>query len=258
MGIDLGRFKRNKNDEWIDWLTDDPVPPALRSRMRAKAVKEAARPIVRRPGAVPVTTVQPPSADSKSSAVSINISIPRFKFPKPQAVIPPQLIAHKKWAIGIVAVVLVIGTGTSAVLIRNSKQKTGADGAAVLSQNTEKPPFDYSLPKGNAAQLGGDVRFDPNRKVVSFKDSIGGVEITVSQQPLPEGFKDNLDDKVKKLAEDFSAKEVLSTANPTAYLGTAVEGPQTVIFAKKDLLVFILSTKKIDNHDWAEYITNLK
>lgn len=137
-------------------------------------------------------------------------------------------------------------------------KKKPDDPKGVLSASSQKPDFAYSLPKGKESEAEGDVKYDAGKKVVNFRDSIGGVVITVSQQPLPEGLKEDTDNKVKKLAEDFAAKEVLSTANPTAYLGTSEKGPQTVIFAKNNLLVFIKSAKKIDNHDWAEYITNLK
>jgi hypothetical protein len=132
------------------------------------------------------------------------------------------------------------------------------ENTSVLSDATTKPDFDYSLPKGKDAEVDQAVKYDATKKVVNFVDSIGGVQITVSQQPLPAGFEENTQDKVQKLAEDFSATHPLTTATPTAYLGTDSKGPQTVIFAKKKLLVFIQSANKIDDHDWAEYITNLQ
>jgi hypothetical protein len=256
-GIDLGRFGRKKKDEWLDWLTDDPVPASIRVRMRAKAVKEAARTVVRRPGQAPVVHHVSEKPTAKPAAVSINITIPKLKLHKPSVKIPPQLIAHKKWIVGgSLAVVLVAGVAVT--IFATQKDDKNGNTPAVLAEKSQRADFAYSLPKGSAEETDGDVRYDAEHKVVNFKDSIGGVEITISQQPLPESFKEDTDNKVKKLAADFSATKEITTANPTAYLGTSVKGPQTVIFSKKDLLVFIQSTKTIDEHDWAEYITSLQ
>jgi hypothetical protein len=256
MGFDLGRFKRNRNDEWLDWLADEPVPASVRAKMRTKAVQEASRPVVRRVGEnkPPVTK----NSTDKTAAVSIHVSIPKIKIKRPDFKIPPQLITYKKWIIGGVAGLVLIG-GITGVLLATKKGTSGkGDTPAVLAEYKEKADFPYSLPKGSDTEIEGEVRYNPQRKLVNFKDSIGGVVITISQQPLPEGFKEDTDTKVKKLAQDFNATKTIATANPTSYIGTSAKGPQTVIFSKKDLLVFIQSTSIIDDHDWAEYITNLK
>lgn len=257
----MGVFRSKKNDEWLDWLTDDPMPVTLRQRMRTKAVQEASRPVVRRPGQpARTTTLHPPAQNSPQSdrphSVSINISFPKFKKP----VLPknlPQLskrFTNKQLGILSSALIAVTAIGVIAVHFKNTSKEQGNTG--VLSASSQNANFSTLNPDKSASA--SEKRYDPEKKVVSYTDSIGGVGITISQQQLPAGFQDNTEDKVKKLAQDFSANEVLSTANPTAYLGTSVKGPQTVIFAKNGLLVFIQSTKRIDNHDWAEYITNLK
>jgi hypothetical protein len=264
MGIDLGRFKSKKNEEWLDWLADDPVPAGLRARMRAKAVQEASRPVVRRPGQPTVPPAHEPLQKATNTpntpGISIHIALPKLKKPTLSKKLPklPKNLTYKKAGIGASALVLVVAVGVIALQTRDSKgEKTGNTG--VLGTASQKPTFEYSLPTGAGHEVKAEsVRYDAQRKVVNFTDSIGGVTITISQQPLPDKFKENTDEEVKKLAESFSANEVLSTANPTAYLGTSAKGPQTVIFSKKGLLVFIQSTKEIDNHDWAEYITNLQ
>lgn len=263
-GLDLGRFRSKKNDEWLDWLADDPVPASLRARMREKAVQQASRPVVRRVGQQPAApqhvTSQKPVQPSENSTVSIHISLPKFKKSDLRKKLPklPKNLSYKKAGIGAGALVIVLVIGVVALQARDNKgEKTGNTG--VLGTASQKPTFEYNLPTGAASGVKKEnVRYDAQRKVVNFTDSIGGVTITISQQPLPDKFKENTDDEVKKLAESFSATEVLSTANPTAYLGTSAKGPQTVIFSKKGLLVFIQSTKEIDNHDWAEYITKLQ
>lgn len=262
MGIDLGRFKSKSDKEWVDWLADDPVPPSMPAKMRENATREASRPVVRRVGQQ-TTNITPETIKlqpDNAKTVSIHLSVPKFKFSKDSLKLPQPVKnlykLHQKWVIGgsgIVAVVIVVAVVT---LIAGGNKDS--DNPAVLSDQDQKAEFAYSLPKGSSETIDGPVRFDSTRKVVNYRDSIGGVEITISQQQLPSGFKDDTANKVKKLAEDFSATKAITTANPTAYLGQDVKGPQTVIFSKKDLLVFIQSTNKIDEHDWAEYITNLQ
>ena len=80
----------------------------------------------------------------------------------------------------------------------------------------------------------------------------------MSQQPLPDAFNDDAEKELEKLATSFSADELIVTSNPKAYLGTSVKGPQTVIFYKYDILVFILASRKIDKQDWTDYIRSLR
>lgn len=262
MGIDLGRFRSKKNDEWLDWLEDDPVPASLRARMRQKAVQEASRPVVRRPGqsqpqsSLAEQTATKTAKDPSVHSVSIHISVPKFKklsLPKKLPKLPKNL-TYKQVGIGAGSLAIVLVIGVVALNSRNYGKNSGEKG--VLSASNQQANF-ATLTPGDGSKA-SDKRYNPDRKIVSFTDTIGGVDITISQQQLPDDFKDNPQDKVKKLAESFSATKVLSTANPTAYQGTSIKGPQTVIFTKNGLLVFIQSTKQIDDHDWAEYITNLK
>ncbi len=266
MGIDLQRFKGKRSKEWLDWLEDSPPSPSLREKMRSRAVERASRPV--RGGSRPhaATSVPKPSSgtpDPGAKIVAIHIALPSIKAIKRRlhavrAKLGSVIGKHRKaYITGFCAVViLAVGAGSYASLAGSGSDPV--NDPDVLSQNTQKPAFEYSLPGGEETALEGEVRYDPNRKVVNFKDSIGGVTIIISQQPLPEGFSDDTTEKVRKLAEGFSATEALTTASPTAYLGTSVEGPQTVIFAKNDLLVFIRSDKAIDKRDWAQYVTNLQ
>ncbi len=263
MGIDLGRFKSNKNnDEWLEWLSDDPVPTSIRTRIRQRAVHRVAQAPARRPirrsSAIDTTSSAAPQTIQKSPSVSIHIALPHVQ--RPQLRVPRVVKKNAKpLTVGTVLLLFVVG---GVFVLKNTQHddvaQTGIDTKAVLSQNQVKPDFAYILPKGKSAEADMTVKFDPEKKVVNFQDSIGGVPIIISQQQLPPSLKEDTQNRVKKLAEEFAATEVLSTANPTAFLGTSAKGPQTVIFAKKDLLIFIQSSKEIDNHDWAEYVTNLQ
>lgn len=263
MGIDLGRFKRNNNDDWVDWLADDPVAPSVREKMRAEAVRNASRPRSRTQWHTQDTVSTQQPHDTSQKTVSINITVPKIKGVTRESVARftrglyarvPERFKTRKTAVATgclaLAGVMVVG----ALMFTGNKE----DSKGVLSDSTQNADFEYSLPRGDKTQADGEVRFDAVKKVVNYRDSIGGVPIVVSQQQLPSDFQNDTGDKLKKLAEGFAANEQITTANPTAYLGTSEKGPQTVIFSKKGLLVFIQSTKKIDNHDWAEYITNLQ
>ncbi len=270
MGIDLGRFKAKKDDEWDEWLKDDPIPSTIRNRMRNQAVQQASQPRVRRVSehqqANALTAAKTPQKQAgiqpKDTTVSIHISIPKFRALKANfktlfaRIISFSKGLDKKILVGGAAVFVIGIGGISFALLYDGKNPD--DKPAVLAGSTEKANFEYSLPDGDATGADGEIKYDSTKNIVNFKDEIGGVPITISQQPLPSSFKDDTDAKVKKLAEDFSATKTIATANPTAYIGTSIKGPQTVIFSKKDLLVFIQSTKVIEDRDWAEYITNLK
>lgn len=270
-GLDLGRFKSKKDDEWADWLADDPVPAGLRARMRERAVQEAFTPVVRRVGQQQTALSKAEQKQDKKPAgthsVFIHISVPKFekaqfkkqlgKFRKKLPKELPYNLTYKQLGIGSAALVGVLIVGGITLNVRSNRGANSNEGKGVLSAHDQKASFD-SLEPSDKNDKTTEQRYDPQKKVVGYTDSIGGVTITISQQQLPEGLQEDTDNKVKKLAEDFSANEVLNTANPTAYLGTSAKGPQTVIFSKNGLLVFIQSTKKIDNHDWASYITSLK
>lgn len=270
MGLDLNRFRGKQSQDWLDWLEDEPAPTSVRSRARERAVREASAPVVRRVGDQrPVTDEKVAASQSSDRSksqikqISVNIQLPnlgdiKYKAKKLSDKTALYLRKNQRIVIGVTGVFIVLAGTYSVVQIKQHVSKSGNDGKGVLSDTSEKPTFEYSLPKGDKSNAEGEVKYDPQKKVVNFRDSIGSTTITISQQPLPAGFENDTEAKVKKLAEDFSAKDVLVNANPTAYLGTDEKGPQTVIFAKKNLLVFIQSAKQIDKNDWAEYITNMQ
>jgi len=209
------------------WLDDDPEWDVLRQR------------IEKNPAQIPENT----SKEPKNKQLQWNISLPKLN--------------RKKIGVGIAAFSII---GLSLVVSKNlpSLLKKKPTNAGVLSDVAQEPQFDTVLPDGKKEETSsGKIGYDAERRVASFTDMIGTANITVSQQELPEAFKANPDEEVKKVAEGFSATEIINESNPKAYLGNDVAGPQTVIFHKKGLLVFIFSTKPIEKDQWAEYITKL-
>lgn len=109
-------------------------------------------------------------------------------------------------------------------------------------------------------QLGGWKRVSPpeNDPVFSYTDHIDDVVINVSQQLLPKGFDQDTNSKIAELAKRFNATAKINTTSATAYVGTSSKGPQSVILAKRGLLILISSEKPIKNESWARYINSLE
>lgn len=239
-------MKTKRNDFWLD---DDPEWEALRQRTANKP--ENKNPPTRQPLAVEERIDAAPraSVEPKKVQVSLDLALPQLSLPK---LTPSQL----RWAkFGLPAVAFMV---LAVILVPKLFKSQPSHSTGVLSSVVKEPEFKTVLPSGKKDETtNGSVAYDASKKVASFTDNISGVAVTVSQQPVPEPFKANLDDQVQKLAESFSANEIIASSTPKAYLGTSIKGPQTVIFAKKDLLVFITSDSKIEKDVWAEYITKL-
>ncbi len=121
-----------------------------------------------------------------------------------------------------------------------------------------KPDFKPLLPEGKQPNNpSGKIGYDGTRKVASYKDKIGEVDITISQQPLPQSFQKEPDQELQKLATSISATTALSST-PKAYLGISEKGPQTVVFHKNGLLVFLYAEHKIEDAAWTDYINKLQ
>jgi hypothetical protein len=174
-----------------------------------------------------------------------------------------------KWrvaATGIAVALLVLavvlpGVGRDAAPggTTTAKDKGGTTG--VLGTKDDTPSYPTLLPEGKTIQqLGGWGRISPPDKdpVYAFADRINGVNITVSQQPLPEDFKADTPASLAQLAHQFSANEELSVNGTTAYLGTSIKGPQSVLLTEYGLLILIKSDSKIPNDQWVEYIYSLR
>lgn len=166
---------------------------------------------------------------------------------------------YQAGAIGVF--LLVIASGV--FMVGQSDQGKGAVGdngesqGQALGLKTEKPVFDTVLPAGkNEEEVGGLRRLSPDGvdPVYVFVDKIGEVPVRISQQKLPEKFKIDRDGELRKIAEQYYAKETIDIGGETAYIGTSAKGPQSVFFVKDDLLIFITSDTQIDKNAWQSYL----
>ena len=125
----------------------------------------------------------------------------------------------------------------------------------------QSPVFQTLLPEGKTVKdVGGFAKVnEPNSApAYTFVDKIGTVEVQVTQQQLPDSFKQNTSAEVEKMAIGFNATQAVKTSAVEYYVGTSAQGPQSIITYKKNLLIFIKSAGKISNDTWTRYITDLQ
>lgn len=151
---------------------------------------------------------------------------------------------------GVIAVLIV--AGVISLLVANHAKKHA------IIQDTG---YTTILPEGRSiVDLGGWVRVSPEgtTPVYAYNDTLTDIPISVSEQPLPESFKNDSAAKVAELAKSYNASATLAIGDTTIYIGTSAKGPQSVIFTKSNLLVLIKSEKKIEDAAWSSYAASLQ
>jgi hypothetical protein len=201
------------------------------------------------------------SAPETTQEIAISITMPKVSLPKAPKKhakkIAKGVTSAPKW---VYAVTALVALPAFIITFATITHKAGTKKPAVQGESQAAvADFQTVTPDGDVTNTTSQkVVYDPNKKVASFTDKINGYEVTVSMQKLPDTFKPNIADNVKKVAEQFSATTVLAVDNGSAYLGTSPKGPQSVVGYRGDLLVFIKSDVKIDDKAWASYFNSLK
>ncbi len=123
------------------------------------------------------------------------------------------------------------------------------------------PDYTTVLPAGKTIEsLGGWTRVSPpnGNAVYAYVDTVGKATLTVSQQPLPDNFKDDTNAEIDQLAAGYNATQKLTVQGTVVHIGTSVKGPQSVIFTKNKVLVLIKTNIPLDNDQWSAYISQLR
>lgn len=126
--------------------------------------------------------------------------------------------------------------------------------------SSKAPNFPTLLPANTTIErLGGWQQFNPpdSAPAYSYKDTINKTSIIVSQQQLPEDFKVNTNKQVEELAKSYNATTKFEVSGTTVFSGRSSKGPESLIFTKNNLLVFIMSEKTIEQAEWTRYINSL-
>ena len=137
--------------------------------------------------------------------------------------------------------------------------QTSGTRSGILEKGT--PNYNTLVPAGkNIKELGGWTRVSPpdHNPVYAYADKIGGVSLTVSEQPLPDTFKKDTDSAVESLSKDYGASRYITAGKVTVYIGTSAKGPQSIIFVKKNTLILIKSSTALNDEQWTGYIESMR
>ena len=156
-----------------------------------------------------------------------------------------------KRVIIIVGIVVIVLMGSVSIWVLTHQPTTAP---------IDQPAYQTILPKGKSiSDLGGWKRISPatSSPVFAYTDTLSGVSISVSEQPLPDSFKTDTAKQVASLASSYSATDSVDASGTKVYIGTNTKGPQSVILTKNNLLILIKSEAKIADNAWAGYISQL-
>ncbi len=158
-------------------------------------------------------------------------------------------------------VIAVIGFLAISAVITHLNSAKNSEQANYTTKAYESPQYATVLPDGKSAnEFGGWRRVSPQNDapVYAFSDTVGGVPVSVSEQPLPAAFANDPESKVADLAVKFSATNKLKAGDTFVYVGTSAKGPQSAILTKNNLLILIKSQKKISDKVWSAYAASLR
>lgn len=261
-----------KNDFWLDdpeWeilrrrAEKRPVPKKLKHQTRPQS-SSSLHPPRESPPAVTKQVVE------KEVVVNLRLRMPRFSklSIRPRAG-QPRTHWRLAWGqhrramvAGVALVCLVVGGLGVFNLLKGGKSSPASNDPAATAQQQAETDFDPLVPLENLTDANGqqskpDFRYDKEKKVLGYVAEFNGANLTISQQPAPPDFKTN-PAKLMSVAESFKATTSLSTQKGMAYIATDEKTKaQVALFATDDVLVFIRSTKSLDEDEWKMYINQL-
>lgn len=165
---------------------------------------------------------------------------------------PPYSI-RQLMLLGVACVIIIVGS-YNYHRVSTTQQTSGPKPPTVVDYQT-------LTPNGKpVSQLGGWRRVSPKKAtpVYAYTDAIDGVDISVSQQPLPDKFIEGTDGELAQLAKDFGATQEIKAEGVRVYIGTSAKGPQSVMLIKDGLLILIKSQTKIADKSWEHYAESLR
>ncbi|MDB5167066.1 MAG: hypothetical protein JWN26_211 [Candidatus Saccharibacteria bacterium] len=205
----------------------------------------------------PSVVAKNPNTKKRRQIVFVLPSLPKIKIPKK---IKARLNTRRRRIVAVIILALIFAAVLSWYFLfeRNHAPKYIPSAKITLTKGT--PNYTTILPDGkSSSELGGWTRVSPptSNAVYAYVDKIGKVQVDVSEQPLPDGFKNNIEAQVQQIAEAEGASEKITVGAITVHIGTYDKGTQRAIFSKNNLLLLITSASTISNNDWATYINTL-
>lgn len=212
-----------------------------------------------------------PKRRHSTHTIEIKIEVPQFESVqkvKKQSLTTLQKLWQKrlfKLGLALMAVILTAAL-TVSILSNHTKNQTAANpiknsDISEAEKKAQVPFFSTLLPAGKTIEaLGGWQRASPSNSNASFafSDLIGNNRIVVTQQPLPEDFKQDTEKQIDNLIGSTQSTEKITVNNLVVHIATSAKGPQSAIFAKSGLLVMIRSSVTLSNDEWIGYINSLQ
>lgn len=222
---------------------------------------------------------KPNDEDLRKVEVNVKLSLPkidvaRFKFLAPllhkarnlkKYANTAQLkkLSRKHYIIASASLLLIIaGIVVGNKYFFNDKPQAGEvagtnnQGSSEVTTPTNDPKFSIIKPQGREIPK-EKIIYDSKRNFTKFDDEINGVPITVSQQPMPDAFKADPKAGAAKIAKNFGTTDSFMFDDIELNYGQDEKGPQTMIFTKKDLLIFIMTSQQVDKEGLKVYAGNL-
>lgn len=249
-------MKIDRNGKWLDEVEGSRALSRTHVKKRPVPVGMEIRRPKRRP-----RPQQKQYADTPENRLASQVKALLAKAKLPHAVLQKMPIsATSRW--GNVATLCALGLIVvfgAVSLVAISGKSSSTNNQTVLSDTTATPEFKMIFPEGVQTNIDNNyVSFNSDKNIASYTDKIGAITVTVSQQPLPARFNNNLETELDREAKKAGAIEIIVPSNPITYVGTAANGVQTAVFYKHDLLIYVRAANKVDNLDWTDYVRSLR
>jgi len=279
----MGKAKKVDNQAWLAWLSDEspqgahqqqkPAPswratnvdeqytdddfssPKLSSTSTIHLKSQSSTQHISPQYAAPRPSMKPkpiirPVSSPNNRAIDINISIPKITLPKlPHFSFPWRRVL---WIGGGLVLIVAIIFGTPRILQLKTKQAQKDAAATTVA----KPA--YSPLKPSTGTVSG-AQYDSKKQLYKYDDTFMGATLTISQQPLPDVLRLGKTKLAEVAKNSIGAIEKFETVNGDVYINTDTKtGFQRMVVAHRQLLIFIFSTKTLNNADWVTYIQTLQ
>lgn len=219
-----------------------------------------------------------PEDELEKVQVNINVSLPKFRlfrlliglfrrFKQLWVKVRQALKVRRNVYIASgAAIFLVVVVGLLIFKGNNTSGSNAVAGSNTENQTTpvrnelprEKPSFKILYPGGkNEESVGEIVRISPEGRPAAYTyiDTLSDVQINITQQELPDRFKQNSEGELEKLATDNYQKDVIQVDEVKVYHGKSTSGIQSLVFIKGNLLVTVKAFEVISDDLWAAYIS---
>jgi hypothetical protein len=195
----------------------------------------------------------------KEVVVNLKLAIPKVKPPDFKRLYQ----ARKRQIIKVGSLALVVIAVFGIFNLISARKRAEEAKKPVAPEEQAQQSFNPLVPLDGLTDAAGkkiatpEFKYDEEKKVLGYVSDYNGAKLTVSQQALPGQLKIH-PGQLEGIARSVNANIPIETQKGKAYLATDDETKtQVAVFATDNVLVFVRSTKTLDNDDWKFYINQL-